>query len=111
MKQTFQLNLFTFPIWWYTVGFPLVFSCAKNNFHYGVKSSGFSLFIRYMNAPLYGDYTRSGRIISFLLRIVLLAAKVGALGFRLLGLGIFLLGYLIIIPLCILLAIYSLVSF
>jgi hypothetical protein len=111
MKQTFQLNLFTFPVWWYTVGFPLVLEWAKNNFRYGVKRSGFSLFVRYMNAPLYGDYTRSGRIISFLLRIVLLFAKIAGLGFRLLGLGIFLLGYLIILPLCAFLAIYSIIPF
>lgn len=108
MKQTFKLNLVTFPLWWYSVGLRLVMDWARHNFRFGVKKSGFSLFVRYMHAPLYGDYTRSGRIISFLLRVVLLFAKIIALGLRLLLLVIIVIGFVIILPLSLLLGIYSL---
>lgn len=109
MKQTFQLNLLTFPVWWYTVGLTQLYVWCQRNFRFGVKKSGFALFVRYMYAPLYGDYTRSGRIISFLLRIAILAGKIIALGARLFALGMILFAYLVVLPLSVVMAIYSLI--
>lgn len=111
MKQTVQLNFLTFPVWWYVIGLPLLLDWCKRSFQYSVKRSGFRLFLRYMNAPLYGDYTRSGRIISFLLRVVLLFGKVAWLGIKWIGLAIVVLVYISILPVSVLMAIYSLIPF
>lgn len=109
MKQTFQLNPITFPLWWYSTGLSLVFNWCKRSYQFALKKSKFSLFVRYMGAPLYGDYTRSGRIISFLLRVVLLLAKVFALGFRIFGLALLLFGYVIILPLALFMIVFALI--
>ena len=43
-----------------------------SNWRNVLRSTGFVIFFRNMAQPLYGDYTRSGRIISFFLRVFLL---------------------------------------
>ena len=65
-------NIFTFPIWWYSEGLTLAFRHSVSNWHNVLRSTGFIIFLRNMTQPLYGDYTRSGRIISFFLRVFLL---------------------------------------
>lgn len=111
MESKIQLNPLTFPLWWYTAGFGVVWQRAKQQFRYGLKKTAFRLFLRNLRHPLYGDYTRSGRIISFFLRIVLLIAKIIFLGFRLIVLGIFLAAYLVILPFALFMIIYIILPF
>jgi hypothetical protein len=66
------LTPFTFPIWWYTEGLQLAARHAQEKYKYILRSTGLLIFLRNMTQPLYGDYTRSGRIISFFLRVFLL---------------------------------------
>jgi len=106
MENKIQLNPLTFPLWWYTAGFGVAWQWAVQQFRYGLKKTAFRLFLRNLRHPLYGDYTRSGRIISFFLRIVLLFAKIIFLGVRLVYLAIFLVGYLLILPFSLFMAIY-----
>lgn len=104
-----QLNPITFPLWWYTVGFRLVCAWALRQFRFGLKTTGIIVFIRYMRHPLYGDYTRSGRIISFLIRVVLLIFKILVLGLRILVLLAFLISYLLILPFAFIMVAYQFV--
>lgn len=96
--RNFPLHLITFPVWWYTVGLGLAWQSVRRHFWFGVHRSGITLFARHMGEPLYGDYTRAGRVISFFLRIFLLVFKFLALCLRTLVLAVFGLGYLLIIP-------------
>lgn len=106
METKIQLNPITFPLWWYTIGFGVVWQRARQQFRYGLKKTAFRLFLRNLRHPLYGDYTRSGRIISFFLRIVLLIAKIVFLGVRLVFLALFLGAYLVILPFSLFVVIY-----
>lgn len=108
MGNKLQLNPLTFPLWWYTIGFSVAWQRARQQFRYGLKKTAFRLFLRNLRHPLYGDYTRSGRIISFFLRIVLIVVKLVFLGFRLVFLAIFLAAYLVILPFALFMIIYLL---
>jgi hypothetical protein len=111
MESKIQLNPLTFPLWWYTAGFGIVWERARLQFRYGLKKTAFRLFLRNLRHPLYGDYTRSGRIISFFLRIFLLIVKLVFLGFRLVFLGVFLAAYIAVLPFALFMILYLLLPF
>jgi hypothetical protein len=106
-----KLQLILFPLWWYTTGIRLLWQWVKKRFGYRLHGSGFTLFVRHLAEPLYGDYTRSGRLISLFLRLFLLLFKTLALG--LYGLALFglLCIYLAVIPFSIVMIIYQLFPF
>lgn len=108
LDQDMPLNLITLPLWWYTVGLSVVWHWAQRSFQYGLRKTALKLFLRHLAHPLYGDYTRSGRIISLFLRLVLLVFKMFALGFRLVFLGLALAIYLLVWPVIIVMLIYQL---
>ncbi len=89
------------------MGLKIALTSARQNFGYGIKKTGIVLFARHLSEPLYGDYTRAGRIISFFLRIALIIFK--ALMISLRGLVIFtlLIIYLLILPTLIILLIWQ----
>ena len=94
-----SLNILTFPLWWYTTGFSSYISWAKKRYHYHIQKTGLLVFARHIKEPLYGDYTKSGIIISFFARIILLVFKL--LFFAVYLLFLCLLGflYLLLLPL------------
>lgn len=64
-----------FPVWWYCDGLQrfswgLFNHLARVEYQLGVR-----LLIRTIWQPMYGDRTRSGRIISFFMRLVLIFGK------------------------------------
>ncbi len=96
--QNFPLNLLTFPMWWYTVGSKILWSWNKRQWHFGLHKTGLLLFSRHMGEPLYGDYTKSGRVLSFFLRLFLLFFKLIALSFRLIFLAIIDVLFVLVLP-------------
>lgn len=63
-------DILYFPLWWYSVG---LIKVAKNFINQLISLiNGFSLPIlfRSLLKPMYGDYSKSGRIISFFMRII-----------------------------------------
>lgn len=64
-----------FPIWWYTAGF---FQVLKN-FARNIKSMASQLALRLLVLnifkPMFAQYDRAGRIISFFMRIVILVGR------------------------------------
>ncbi len=66
------LSVFYFPIWWYGIGLKKRFLLFKRR----VKrlSKALSLKIMFANyfKPMFGEYSRTGRMISFFMRTVLL---------------------------------------
>jgi hypothetical protein len=106
--QNFPLNILTFPFWWYTVGFGLVWRRFKATYFYGLQSTGLLVFARHLREPLYGDYTRSGIIISFFSRIVLLAFKLLLFSLRMSAATVLFLLYLLVLPFVIIMIVFQL---
>ncbi len=107
--QDTKVQLMLLPVWWYTTGVILMWQWVKRRIAYRLRAMGLVLFMRHLSEPLYGDYTRSGRLISFFLRIALLIGKFIWLGLYC-ALLIFVMAlYLAIIPLSIVMILYQLV--
>lgn len=97
----FELNLLTFPLWWYTHGLVAVWIWARRRARYDLRATGIVLFSRHLSEPLFGDYTRSGMVVGFFLRIVLLFGKSLMLLFRFALIAVVLIAYLLAIPVAI----------
>lgn len=65
------------PIWWYTSGLVKFLRWAlffeKDRF----QKVGVYVWIRNIFVPMYGQYSREGRIISFFMRLVQIIARLG----------------------------------
>ena len=73
--ENFPLNILTFPVWWYSTGLGLIWSWFNKKNHYFLEKTGLVLFARHMFEPLYQDYTKTGQILSFFIRIFVLIFK------------------------------------
>jgi hypothetical protein len=59
-----------FPIWWYSVGF---IRAAKRAFRFWQaqeESLGFSIWVKNIFVPMYGQHDAASRIISFFMRLI-----------------------------------------
>lgn len=106
----FPLNILTFPLWWYTIGLSLMIRWLKRQFWWGLKKTGLLVFVRHMNEPLYGDYTKSGIIISFFIRILLLIFKLAFFTIRLIIVGLMALIFLLLLPLTLIMIIFQILA-
>ncbi len=69
-----------FPVWWYSRGLAATGRTLVSKW-YGLSNRlSIPILARTMGRPMYGDYTRSGRIISFFFRIILLVSRLIVLG-------------------------------
>lgn len=64
-----------FPVWWYTAGFFNILLNFANNLRQAQKNLGLGLLFRYMFQPMFGQYDRAGRVISFFMRLVIVTYK------------------------------------
>lgn len=74
-------ELLYFPVWWYSHGLTSTARTLLNRWLGAVNRLSIMIMLRTMGKPMYGDYTRSGKIISFFFRLLIL-------GFKLIQLGI-----------------------
>jgi hypothetical protein len=63
-------GLLYFPVWWYTGGLVMVAKKVWQNIGDTNNQLAWTLLGRYLFTPMYGDYTRSGRAISFFIRLI-----------------------------------------
>ena len=108
--NNFPLNLLTLPIWWYTRGLTMAWRWYQRRTNFALQSTGLALFARHMWEPLYQDYTKSGRILSFFLRIAVLCYKALISGLSLLYYGLFLLVYVSVLPAVLVMIIFQILS-
>lgn len=59
------------PVWWYSGGLVLTWRRLQRSWWAMVARTGLRFLLANMGKPMYGDYTRSGRIISFFFRLFL----------------------------------------
>lgn len=64
-----------FPIWWYTVGFMTVLSWAASSIGEMSQMFGLGVWVRNLFVPMYGDTSIIGRLISFGIRLVMIAVR------------------------------------
>ncbi len=110
MTNSVPLNILTFPIWWYAVGALTVWHWFFGFVHRSFTKSGLVLFARHMREPLYGDYTRSGRLVSFFLRVILLIALIFWAVIKVFGAFLIFLGFLFALPLAVAMAAYQIIA-
>lgn len=93
-----------FPLWWYSEGLLKTLKGVFNFWREQEASLGFSVWLKNIFVPMYGQHDFAGRAISFFIRLVQIIFRGAALLiFIILGL-LFLVAYLIL-PLAVLLAI------
>lgn len=65
-----------FPIWWYSKGLVRVVKFCLNSAAFHLKRRvALRIWLKNMFKPMYGDYSKDGRIISFFFRIFILIWK------------------------------------
>ena len=64
-----------FPVWWYSLGLMLALRTLWRQWENTVDRLALRIMFRTMSQPMYGDYTRSGRVISFFMRLFLIFVK------------------------------------
>ena len=75
VKSTFLgalISIFYFPIWWYSLGFKkrlIGFSQGIINL---IHDLALKLMFTHLFKPMFGERSKSGRIISFFMRLILL---------------------------------------
>ncbi|MFH0829114.1 MAG: hypothetical protein V1907_02950 [Candidatus Kerfeldbacteria bacterium] len=74
-------DVFRFPFWWYTTGTANAARFIWQEFLSILNRLSIPILVRNIGKPMYGDYSKSGRIISFFVRIIVFA-------FRFVGLAI-----------------------
>lgn len=71
----FLLDVVRFPLWWYAGGLKLVALWCWHSFEATRWSVALGKFLKHFFAPMYGDYSYSGRAVSLLMRTVLTVWK------------------------------------
>lgn len=73
-------ELVYFPVWWYSHGLVGTAQGLTRRWFRVLNQLSIPILLRTMGKPMYGDYTRSGRAISFFFRIFLVVTKLIWLG-------------------------------
>ncbi|MBU1148496.1 hypothetical protein KKI23_00220 [Patescibacteria group bacterium] len=63
-------DILFFPVWWYSFGFKKITLSLLNNWRSLASGLSITTLFKHIGTPMYGDYTKSGRIISFFMRII-----------------------------------------
>lgn len=68
-----------FPVWWYTRGLQSLLNIVFRTISYRIREYSFVVWIRNFFVPMYGQYDWTGRLISVLMRFVVLVGRCIAL--------------------------------
>ena len=63
-------DIIYFPIWWYSLGLVEIIKKGWLFWRQREKALGFSIWLKNIFVPMYGQYDWAGRIISFFIRLV-----------------------------------------
>ena len=73
------VDLFYFPVWWYTGGVKYIAFKCLNLFKAGNRYLSPGVWLINIAVPMYGQYDWQGRIVSFFMRLVQVIARTAAL--------------------------------
>ncbi len=94
----FLLDIVRFPVWWYAGGLKLVALWCWRSYEATRWSVSLGKFMRHFFAPMYGDYTFSGRAVSLLMRTVLVVWKTIRLAITALWYAVLLVAWVVLLP-------------
>ncbi len=100
-------SVLRFPLWWYTDGLAKLGAWIVRELKYRWKAYAFAIWIQNMFVPMYGQYDWSGRLVSFIMRIVVLIGRGIALTFEACAYVALMIAYLLAPPVSIILAVFS----
>lgn len=63
-------DILYFPIWWYSVGFTRAAAAVFRFWRSREASLGFSIWVKNIFVPMYGQRDIAGRVISFFMRLI-----------------------------------------
>lgn len=106
-SETFGSAL-RFPVWWYTDGFMKLFAWIGRELSYRWKAYAFAIWIRNIFVPMYGQYDWSGRLVSFVMRVVVLFGRGFALVVEAFAYLLLAIVYALALPACVVLILLSL---
>lgn len=72
-------SVFRFPLWWYTDGLMSVLRWVGRSLAYRWRGYAIGLWMRNFFTPMYGAYDWAGRLISVIMRAVVIIARCIAL--------------------------------
>lgn len=64
-----------FPIWWYTSGLKNTFLFAWEKIRNSNRNLALGLMIKHLFSPMYGQYDKQSRVISFFMRLILIFSR------------------------------------
>ena len=92
-----------YPIWWYSVGLKMAALKFGQNLVFRSRALGLGVQVVNLFRPMYADYTISGRLISFAMRILLLV-------FRFLEMAVFFIWHSIVLLLWVIIPIVIVIN-
>jgi len=84
------------PVWWYTRGFLRLLGKLRDKLKNFIKVLGLKIWIKNLGKPMYGRYDFTSKLISLLMRIVVLFARIFALLFYILWLLIWIMIWILV---------------
>lgn len=93
-------SVIRFPIWWYTSGFFGVAKWFARELRFRWKSYSFVIWMKNFFVPMYGQYDWSGRLVSVIMRFVVLVGRFIGLIVEALAYAILLFLWLLAPPVC-----------
>lgn len=73
------LDVVRFPLWWYGPGLVRAVRSIASELVLGSQRLSLTILVRNLLKPMFGDYTRSGRIISFFMRIIVFVFRLAVM--------------------------------
>ena len=95
-----------FPLWWYSAGLIKTASGVLNFYRAQEAYLGFSVWLRNIFVPMYGEHDLTGRLVSFFIRVVQIIYR-GLAMLLVIALGLIFFAFYLALPLLILLAIWK----
>lgn len=68
-------ELLFFPVWWYSQGLVATWRTIVRQWLATADRLSLRILLKNIGKPMYADYTRSGRIISFFFRLLLIGVR------------------------------------
>ncbi len=66
------INILYFPLWWYTQGLKKRFLGFIQGSKVSARNLALGIMFKYLFKPMFGERSKTGRIISFFMRLILL---------------------------------------
>ncbi len=103
-------SVISFPVWWYTQGIADVARWLGARLAYRLRQASLRLWMSSLLLPMFGQWDWVGRLISIVMRVLILFARLLTFAIALIVAAAALLLWIVIPPLSLLLALMNLVS-